>query len=127
VRWPDLADDLTDPVRYSRRIEEQLRRLHAALGQRPAVAPLIVDDVLAWAAGEDYDPAGGDARSTDAAELHRGPRDLMAARSKRPVLVQIGTQVAGKRDGPAARDAPTRDLPLPSRSLVQPVVRADRR
>jgi hypothetical protein len=63
VRWPDLADDLTDPVRYSRRIEEQLRRLHAALGQRPAVAPLIVDDVLAWAAGEDYDPAGGDART----------------------------------------------------------------
>jgi hypothetical protein len=70
-RWPDLANDLTDPVRYSRRIEEQLRRLHAALGHRPAVAPLIVGDFLAWAAGEGYDPAGGDARSTYAAELHR--------------------------------------------------------
>ena len=70
-RWPDLADHLTDPVRYSRRIEEQLQRLHAALGHRPAVAPLVVDDFLAWAAGEGYDPAGGDARSIYAAELNR--------------------------------------------------------
>jgi tetratricopeptide (TPR) repeat protein len=75
-RWPDLADDLTDPVCYSRRIEEQLRRLHAALGQRPAVAPLIVGDFLAWAAGEGYEPAGGDARSTYAAELHRTGRAI---------------------------------------------------
>ena len=73
-RWPDLADDLTDPVRYSRRIEEQLRRLHAALGHRPAVAPLVVDDYLAWVAGEGYDPAGRDARSVYAAELNRTGR-----------------------------------------------------
>ena len=31
-RWPDLAEDLFNPARYARRIEEQLRTLHAALG-----------------------------------------------------------------------------------------------
>lgn len=75
-RWPDLADDLTDPVSYARRIEEQLRRLHAAVGHRPAVAPLVVDDFLAWAAGEGYDPAGGDARSIYAAELNQTGRAI---------------------------------------------------
>jgi tetratricopeptide (TPR) repeat protein len=69
--WPDLAEDLTDPVRYSRRIEEQLRTLHAALGHRPTVTPLVVDDFLAWATQEGYDPAGGDARSIYATELNR--------------------------------------------------------
>jgi hypothetical protein len=63
-------------VRYSRRIEEQLRRLNAALGHRPAVAPLVVDDFLAWAAGEGYDPADGDARSIYAAELNRTGRAI---------------------------------------------------
>jgi tetratricopeptide (TPR) repeat protein len=75
-RWPDLADDLTDQVRYSRRLEEQLRRLHVALGHRPAVAPLVVDDFLAWAAGEGYDAADGDARSIYAAEINRTGRAI---------------------------------------------------
>ena len=75
-RWPELAEDLTDPGRYARRIEEQLRRLHAALRHRPAIAPLVVDDFLAWAAEEGYDPAGGDARSIYAAELQRTGRAI---------------------------------------------------
>ena len=74
--WPDLAEDLTDPARYARHIEEQLRRLHAGLGHRPAVAPLVVDALLAWAAEEGYDPAGGDARSIYAAELNRAGRAI---------------------------------------------------
>ncbi len=76
ARWPDLAEDLTDPVGYSRRIEEQLRTLNAALGQRPTVAPLVVDDFLAWTDEEGYDPAGADARSTYAAELNRTGRAI---------------------------------------------------
>jgi tetratricopeptide (TPR) repeat protein len=75
-RWPDLAEDLFDPARYARHIEEQLRTLHAALGHRPAVAPLVVDDFLAWAAEAGYDPAGADARSTYAAELNRTGRAI---------------------------------------------------
>jgi len=75
-RWPDLAEDLTDAARYARRIEEQLRTLHAALGHRPTVAPLIVDGFLAWATEEGYDPAGADARSTYAAELNRTGRAI---------------------------------------------------
>ncbi len=75
-RWPDLADDLTDPVGYSRRIEVQLRTLNGALGQRPTVAPLVVDDFLAWTDEEGYDPAGADARSAYAAELNRTGRAI---------------------------------------------------
>lgn len=75
-RWPDLAEDLTDPARYARRIEEQLRTLSSALGNRPTLAPLIVDDFLAWATEEGYDPAGADARSTYAAELNRTGRAI---------------------------------------------------
>lgn len=75
-RWPDLAEDLFDPARYARRIEEQLRTLHAALGHRPAVAPLVVDEFLGWAAEVGYDPAGADARSTYAAELNRTGRAI---------------------------------------------------
>lgn len=74
--WPDLAEDLTDPARYARHIEEHLRTLHSALGSRPAVAPLVVDDFLAWAAEEGYDPAGGEARSMYAAELTRTGRAI---------------------------------------------------
>jgi hypothetical protein len=74
--WPDLAEDLADPQRYRRHIEEQLRTLDSALGQRPTVAPVIVDDYLAWAAEEGYDPAGGDARSAYAAELNRTGRAI---------------------------------------------------
>jgi tetratricopeptide (TPR) repeat protein len=72
--WPDLADDLAEPDLYAAGIEGSLRNLHVALGHRPAVAPIVVDDFLAWAAEEGYDPATGEARSTYAAELHRTGR-----------------------------------------------------
>lgn len=75
-RWPDLAEDLADQVGYSRRIEQQLRTLNAAVGQRPTVAPLVVDDFLTWTDEEGYDPAGADARSTYAAELNRTGRAI---------------------------------------------------
>lgn len=75
-RWPDLAEDLTDPVRYARHIEERLRTLHAALGHRPAVAPILLDDFFTWATDEGYDPAGAEARSMYAAELHRWGRAI---------------------------------------------------
>jgi hypothetical protein len=74
--WPDLAEDLTDPSRYAQRIEEQLRSLQAALRHRPAVAPLVIDHFLAWAAEEGYDPGSGEARSMYAAELNRTDRAI---------------------------------------------------
>jgi hypothetical protein len=69
--WPDLAEDLTDTTLYAQHIEGQLRKLHAALRHRPAIAPIVVDAFLAWAAEEGYDPATGEARSVYAAELDR--------------------------------------------------------
>jgi tetratricopeptide (TPR) repeat protein len=74
--WPDLADDLADPDRYAVRIETQLRRLHAAFGQRPAVAPIVVDELIEWAAEEGYDPDSGEARSVYAAEIKRTGRAI---------------------------------------------------
>jgi hypothetical protein len=75
-RWPDLAEDLAHPECYATRIERQLRDLHHALGHRPAVAPLIVEELLAWAADEGYDPGRGEARSMYAVERHRTDRSI---------------------------------------------------
>jgi hypothetical protein len=75
-RWPDLAEDLADPERYARYIERRLRDLHGALGHRPAVAPLSVEELVAWAADQGYDPDSGEARSMYAAELHRTGRSI---------------------------------------------------
>jgi tetratricopeptide (TPR) repeat protein len=74
AHWPDLAEDLTDPDRYAGHIETQLRTLHTALGHRPAVAPIVVDEFTRWAAEEGYDPGSGEARSVYAAEIDRTGR-----------------------------------------------------
>jgi SEC-C motif len=76
AHWPDLAEDLTDSDEYSAHVEAQLRRLHNALGQRPAVAPIVVDEFNRWAAKEGYDAGSGEARSVYAAELTRTGRAL---------------------------------------------------
>ena len=68
-RWPALAGDFDHPDGYSRRIEEQLRRLRGALGQRPSVAPIVVEALVEWAATEGHDPDSGEARSEYAAML----------------------------------------------------------
>lgn len=68
-RWPALAADFEHPGGYSRRIEEQLRRLRSGLGRRPTVAPIDVDDFVEWAATEGHDPETGAARSEYAATL----------------------------------------------------------
>jgi hypothetical protein len=75
-RWPDLAEDLVEPESYARHIERHLRDLHRALGHRPAVAPLTVEELVAWAADEGYDPNSGEARSMYAAELSRTGRAI---------------------------------------------------
>jgi tetratricopeptide (TPR) repeat protein len=69
ARWPELAADFEHPGGYSRRIEESLRRLRSALGQRPSVAPIVVEALVDWAATEGHDPASGEARSEYAATL----------------------------------------------------------
>jgi hypothetical protein len=68
-RWPALAADFDRPDGYSRRIEVQLRRLRSALGQRPSVAPIVVEALVEWAATEGHDPDSGEARSEYAAIL----------------------------------------------------------
>jgi tetratricopeptide (TPR) repeat protein len=74
--WPDLAEDLADPDRYAVHIETQLRNLHTALGYRPAVAPIVVDEFSGWAAEEGYDAGSGEARSVYAAEINRTGRAI---------------------------------------------------
>jgi tetratricopeptide (TPR) repeat protein len=68
-RWPALAADFDHPDGYSRRIEQQLRRLRSALGQRPSVAPIVVEALVEWAGREGHDPESGEARSQYAATL----------------------------------------------------------
>jgi hypothetical protein len=68
-RWPSLAADFDHPDGYSRRIEDQLHRLRSALGQRPSVAPIVVEALVEWAATEGHDPDSAAARSEYAATL----------------------------------------------------------
>ena len=68
-RWPALAADFDHPDGYSRRMEQRLRRLRSALGQRPSVAPVVVDALVEWAATVGHDPESGEARSEYAATL----------------------------------------------------------
>lgn len=76
AHWPDLAEDLADPDRYAVQIETQLRKLHTALGHRPSVAPILVDEFIGWAAEEGYDAGSGEARSVYAAEVNRTGRAI---------------------------------------------------
>jgi hypothetical protein len=75
-RWPTLADDFADPVAYSRRLEGHLRSLRQATGERPRLAPIDVEELVAWAAAEGLDPDSGEARSQFAGELARTGRAL---------------------------------------------------
>ena len=71
ARWPDLGDDLRDPDAYCRRIERQLRDAHADSGRRPSIAPLRVEELVAFAEGEGRDPGEASTPSRYAAELER--------------------------------------------------------
>ena len=73
---PELTEDFADSQAYARRLEDRLRRLDRALGCRPALAPIEVGDLIAWAAAEGHDPGTGHARSVYAAELARTGRAL---------------------------------------------------
>jgi tetratricopeptide (TPR) repeat protein len=76
AHWPDLADDFADPQAYARRLESHLRDLDRGLGHHPSVAPVHVDEFLAWADAEGYDPDSGEARSVYSAELLRTGRTI---------------------------------------------------
>ena len=75
-RWPTLADDFADPVAYSRRLEGHLRSLLQATGERPRLAAIEADELVAWSAAQGHDPASAEARSQFAAELARTGRAL---------------------------------------------------
>ncbi len=76
ARWPELAADFDHPGGYSRRMEEQLRRLRSALNQRPRLAPIVVEALVDWSAAEGYDPDTGEARSVYAASLAAAGRAI---------------------------------------------------
>lgn len=71
ARWPDLADALGDADAYCRRMEAELRATRAATGRRPAIAPLRVAALLAFAEREGLDAGEPSARAHYAAELAR--------------------------------------------------------
>ena len=70
-KWPELEEDLTNADRYCRRIEDHLRELATASGQRPSVAPLTVKELTAYSESEGLDPSGGGTRARLAAEMNR--------------------------------------------------------
>lgn len=71
ARWPSLREDFADLAAYNGRLEDHLRQLHRETGRRPSIAPLGVDDLAAWAAGNGHDPDTGSSRSRFAAEIAR--------------------------------------------------------
>jgi hypothetical protein len=75
-RWPTLADDFADPLAYSRRLEGHLRSLLQATRERPRLAAVEVEELVAWSAAHGYDPDSGEARSRFAADLARTGRAL---------------------------------------------------
>jgi tetratricopeptide (TPR) repeat protein len=81
-RWPGLAEDFADPVAYSRRIEGHLSNMREVTGQRPKIAAIDVEELVAWADREHLDPDSGEARSRFAAELSRTGRALRWPRGR---------------------------------------------
>lgn len=73
-RWSELAEDLAEPQSYHRHLEARLRTLDRGLGQHPAVAPIDIEEFMAWAVAESYDAGSAEARSMYAAELLRSGR-----------------------------------------------------
>ena len=71
AHWPSLHEDLDDPATYNRRMEGYLRHWHRETARRPSIAPLDVDELIAWAAEVGRDPDTGEARSLFAAEVAR--------------------------------------------------------
>jgi hypothetical protein len=71
ARWPNLVDDLGDPDGYCQGIERTLRQVADAVGRRPVLAPLDVEQLVAYANSEGIDPSEGSTRSRYAAELAR--------------------------------------------------------
>jgi SEC-C motif len=95
-RWPTLAGDFADAVAYSRRLEAHLRSLQQATGERPRLAAIDVEDLVAWSAAQGFDPDSGEARSQFAAELARTGRAL-AWPPERNELCWCGSGVKYKR------------------------------
>jgi len=71
--WPDLAEEWADSAHdgYCRRMESKMRDLTAHGILISGVAPILVDDYLAWCAEHDKDPGQGDSRASFAANLGR--------------------------------------------------------
>lgn len=70
-RWPDLAEDLADPDAYCRSIERVLRALDSSAMRRPVVAPLVVDEFVAFTRSEGLDPQLCSTRSRYATQIAR--------------------------------------------------------
>jgi hypothetical protein len=75
-RWPDLAEDweTTDHAGYCRYFQGQLLVLEDIGVRHLSVAPLVIDDFIAWCGEEELDPATGEARAGYATELSRADR-----------------------------------------------------
>lgn len=58
------------------RLDLRSTSLEEATGERPRVAAIDVDELVAWSAAEGYDPDSGEARSQFVAELARTGRAL---------------------------------------------------
>lgn len=71
--WPDLLDEMpADHTEYSHRTEARMKRLAGALAGRPMrVAPMTVDGLTEFCAGEAGPPGTAESRSTYAAEIAR--------------------------------------------------------
>ena len=71
--WPDLLEELpTDHTDYSHRIEARLKRLARTLAGHPMrVAPVSIDELIAFCAENGEDPGTAEARASFVAEVAR--------------------------------------------------------
>ena len=93
ARWPELAADFDHPGGYSRRMEEQLRRLRSALNQRPRLAPIVVEALVDGRRRRGTTPTPERPERLRGLARGRRPRDLVATGSQRPVLVRLRPEV----------------------------------
>lgn len=77
--WPHLDEDGGDHAAHSRRIQTSAQAMFAAAHPLvpPSIAPIEIDEYLAWCEHEDRDAAASRSRVGYAADLARSGRALL--------------------------------------------------
>ncbi len=110
-RWPSLAENWADVAHadYCQRLDGNVKWMRARGVPVRAIAPIVVDDFVAWCEEHDEDPE--DARAAYAAHSVADGEAISATRAKRALLVRLAAQIQEVlRNRPSSTDAPRRGV-----------------